>query len=333
MRVGLTYDLRADYLAEGYTEEETGEFDRVDTIDALCNALAALGHETDRIGNAKALIRRLASGDRWDLVFNIAEGLYGYGREAQVPAILDVYQIPYTFSDPLVLSMTLHKGMTKRVFLTEDVPTTPFAEVHRIEDVEKVRLPLPLFVKPIAEGTGKGVNPNSVIRRREDLAPQCRWLLEKYQQPVIVETYLPGREMTCGILGTGDQARCLGTIEVVLLAHAEKDVYSYVNKERCEELVEYRLVRPQDDPEVKLAEEVSLAAWRAMGCCDAGRVDVRSDANGKPHVLEINPLAGIHPEHSDLPIICNKIGFPYLRLIEGIVESARSRWAKPVGVA
>ena len=115
MKIGITYDLRDDYIAEGYTEEETAEFDHPRTIAAIEDTLQSLGYETDRIGHIRALARRLVAGNRWDLVFNIAEGLRGFGREAQVPALLDAWEIPYTFSDPLVLSLTLHKGLTKRV--------------------------------------------------------------------------------------------------------------------------------------------------------------------------------------------------------------------------
>jgi hypothetical protein len=126
MNVGITYDLREDYLAEGYSEEETAEFDRSDTIEAIERTLQDLGFQTDRIGNISNLISRLVAGDRWDLVFNIAEGLRGFGREAQVPAILDAYGIPYTFSDPLVLALTLHKALTKHVMRSMGVPTPDF---------------------------------------------------------------------------------------------------------------------------------------------------------------------------------------------------------------
>src|SRR5262245_19876448 len=115
MYIGLTYDLRQEYLAAGFSEDETAEFDRPDTVSSIEKALQQLGHQTDRIGHARQLVARLARGDRWDLVFNIAEGLTGIAREAQVPAILDVYGIPYTFSDPLVMALTLHKGLTKTV--------------------------------------------------------------------------------------------------------------------------------------------------------------------------------------------------------------------------
>ena len=141
MKIGMTYDLREDYLTKGFSEEETAEFDRPDTIEAIEGALRSLGYQTDRIGNIQDLTRRLAFGDRWDLVFNIAEGLNGYGREAQVPALLDAYGIPYTFSDPLVLALTLHKGMTKRVIRDSGIPTPDFYVVESVSDVDKIDLP------------------------------------------------------------------------------------------------------------------------------------------------------------------------------------------------
>jgi len=300
VRIGLTYDLRDDYLAMGFGEEETAEFDRESTIASIEGALQRLGHRTDRIGHVKALTARLAAGDRWDLVFNIAEGMYGIGREAQVPALLDAYAIPYTFSDPLVLSLTLHKGMTKRVLRDGGLPTPLFHEVHTPADIEGVCLPFPLFCKPLAEGTGKGIDGASVVRTPAELRATCERLLATFRQPVLVETYLPGRELTTGITGTGAAARVVGTMEVVLGDKAEQGAYTYTNKELCEELVEYRLVTAQD-PVVRAAEEISLAAWRLLGCRDAGRLDLRCDAAGLPQLMELNPLAGLHPEHSDLP--------------------------------
>jgi D-alanine-D-alanine ligase len=154
-------------------------------------------------------------------------------------------------------------------------------------------------------------------------------LLTQYQQPVLVEEYLPGREFTVGLLGTGDDAEVLGTLEIVLLDGAEPGAYSYVNKERCEELVKYVLVRPDNDPEVREAERVALESWRALGCRDGGRIDLRSDAQGQPGFIEANPLAGLHPFHSDLPMIATAVGLPYRELIRRIVDSAATRVASP----
>lgn len=324
MKVGLTYDLRKVFLALGYSEEETAELDREDTIDSIAAAVQSNGHTVERIGHAQELVQRLAQGERWDLVFNICEGLHGIAREAQVPAILDVYRIAYTFSDPLVMSVSLHKGMTKAILQSRGIPTSPYAEVHRVEDCATIDLGLPMFVKPIAEGTGKGVTPKSKITSRDEFAPRCEELLNRYKQPVLVEPFLPGREFTVGIIGTGEDARVLGTLEIILNSKAEPEVYSYANKENCEELVAYPLVLPTD-PLVYQAECIALDAWRALGCRDAGRVDLRCDADGNPLVLELNPLAGLHPSHSDLPMLATALGMPYEELIRQIIDSAAKR--------
>lgn len=322
MRIGMTYDLRDDYLAMGYSLEETAEFDRLDTIEAIESALRQLGHRPERIGHIRELARRLVAGERWDLVFNIAEGLKGMGREAQVPALLEAYDIPYTFSDPLVTALTLHKGMAKRVVRDAGVPTASFALVEDVADIRELRLPFPLFAKPAGEGTGKGITAASRIANRAGLEKVCRDLLERFRQPVLVETYLPGREFTVGMIGAGSTARVLHVMEVLLNDKAEQGVYSYLNKEHFQERVVYRLV---DDPEAVEAGKVALAAWRALGCRDGGRVDLRSDRQRHPQFLEVNPLAGINPERSDLPIMCRLGGMEYVDLIGGIVHSALRR--------
>jgi len=322
MRIGVTYDLRSDYLAAGYGMEETAEFDSEITIDSIAASLSRLGFQVERIGNIKQLAARLVAGERWDLVFNIAEGMHGIAREAQIPALLDAYDIPYTFSDPLVLALTLHKGMTKHVIRDHGIATTPFAVVEAEADIGRVALPYPLFAKPVAEGSGKGVTPASRINGPEQLAAVCRDLLAKFGQPVLVETYLPGREFTVGITGTGERAEIVGVLEVLLNDKAEQDVYSYLNKEEYDSRVIYRLAR---DAEAQRAGAVALAAWRALGCRDAGRIDLRSDAAGAPHFMEVNPLAGIHPEKSDLVIMARQCGWNYEDLIGRIMTSALAR--------
>ena len=323
MRVGLTYDLRDAYLEAGYSEIETAEFDRADTIESIETALTALGYGVDRIGNVKALAARLVAGDRWDLVFNICEGMHGIGREAQVPALLDAYEIPYVFSDALVCALTLHKGMTKDVVRAAGVSTPDYAVVSNPADIRGVDLPYPLFAKPIAEGTGKGVTAMSKISTAAELEQVCHELLKDYGQPVLVERFLPGREFTVGIVGTGSKASALATMEIELKSGADAEVYSYRNKENCEELVEYRLL-----PKGKLRrdiEKLAVRAWRALNCRDAGRIDVRLDDNDKVSFIEVNPLAGIHPQHSDLPIMASMVGMDYVALIRNIMKSAMQR--------
>jgi D-alanine-D-alanine ligase len=323
--IGLTYDLRDDYLKEGFGFEETAEFDLPDTIEAIEKVIIDSGFQADRIGNIKALTRRLVKGNRWDLVFNIAEGVHGYGREAQVPALLEAFNIPYTFSDPLGNAVTLHKGMTKQILRDIGIPTPDFAIVKSPEDIEMVNLPFPLFAKPVAEGTGKGITALSKITSRNNLQKICKELLKNFRQPVLVETYLPGREFTVGILGTGRDARALGALEVILKSDAEKNAYSYENKEHYDTLVDYVLV---NDEEAQKAMEISLMAWRGLDLRDAGRIDLRSNIHGVPHFMEVNSLAGLNPVRSDLPILCSKIGMSYHKLISAIIKSALKRAKK-----
>jgi D-alanine-D-alanine ligase len=326
-KIGITYDLREDYLNAGFSKEETAEFDRPDTIEAVDETLRQLGYVTDRIGNVRNLMERLVTGDRWDMVFNIAEGLKGFGREAQVPAVLDAYGIPYTFSDPLVLSLTLHKGMTKRVVRDMGVPTPDFFVIETESDVDMTDLPFPLFAKPVAEGTGKGISAASKIVNKEELGSVCRKLLKTYGQPVLVETFLPGREFTVGIIGTGKSAMAIGVMEILLQEDAEADAYSYCNKEKYADFVEYRLV---NDAMAQRAKEVALVAWKGLGCHDAGRIDLRADATGIPNFMEVNPLAGLNPEHSDLCIIARQLGMTYKSLIGAIMSSAHERYVSTI---
>jgi D-alanine-D-alanine ligase len=323
MRIGITYDLRDLYMGQGLTEEETAEFDDGDTIDAIAQALLRLGYEPDPIGTIRQLVDRLARGDRWVAVFNIAEGVRGFGREAQVPAILEAYDIPYTFSDPLTLSLTLHKAMAKRVLRDLNIPTPEFCVIEDESEIPATSLPFPLFVKPVAEGTGKGIQGHSRVSTPEALQTLCRDLLRRHAQPILVERYLPGREFTVGVLGTEKKARPMGVLEVRLRGRAEPFAYTYINKERCEDLVDYSLA---DDATARWAADIALAAWRGLGCRDAGRVDIRLDAAGVPNVMEINPLAGLHPVHSDLPILATMTGMTYDTLIDTIITSTLVRY-------
>jgi D-alanine-D-alanine ligase len=322
MKVGITYDLQEYYLNHGMSEEDTAEFDRPDTIEGIEKAVRNLGYETDRIGNIFELTQRLVSGDRWDMVFNIAEGARGFAREAQIPALLDAYGIPYTFSDPMVLALTLHKGMTKHVIRDIGVPTPDFMVINNLNDLEKCSMAFPVFAKPVAEGTGKGIGSDSKIKDSKGLFEACRWILENFKQPVILESFLPGREFTVGITGTGDRAISTGVMEVLLQKGADPDSYSYANKKHYETRVKYRLA---DDSEALRAAETALKAWRGLGCRDGGRIDLRSDENGIPMFLEVNPLAGLNPEISDLPILCGMSGISYQELISRIMESALER--------
>lgn len=322
MLVGLTYDLKSEYLKMGFSDEQAAEFDKEETIEGIENSLNQLGYKTERIGHIKQLVNQLVRGKKWDIVFNICEGVYGIGREAQVPALLDAYNIPYVFSNPLVLSLTLHKAMTKRVIRDAKVATPDFYVVYSSNDIKNVNIPFPIFAKPLCEGTGKGISSKSIIYNIQELNSICNELLEKFKQPVLVEKYLPGREFTVGIVGTGENAQCVGVIEVNFTKHAEASVYSYTNKDDYYQRIIYTV------PETniyKKCEDIAIKAWQILECEDGGRVDVRMDENGILNFIEVNPLPGLNYIHSDLPILAYKQGFTYTQLIEKIMNSATKK--------
>lgn len=323
LRIGLCYDLKSDYLAAGFAPHEVMEFDEEGTIAGIEEALRGLGHRVERVGRGTELTRRLAAGERWDLIFNFAEGVRGRSREAQVPAVCEMFDQPYTFSDPLTCAVTLDKPLAKRLVRDNGLPTPPFAVVESEEDAEAVPLEPPLFAKPAAEGSSKGVTERSRISSRAELRETCAALLETFRQPVLVERYLPGREMTVGIVGNGGEARVLGVMEVVFKEGTDTD-YTALNKAEWQARMEYRLL--DGDALGTRAREVALGAYRALSCRDAGRVDLRCDESGEPCFLEVNPLPGLNPVYSDLPILSRLSGVSYDQLLGSIVDAARRRW-------
>lgn len=323
MRIGLVYDLRDEYRAMGYSDEETVEFDSIATIDGMAGALERLGHQVDRIGHAKKLAQRLMLGERWDLVFSIAEGLKGRGREAQVPALLELYDQPYAFSDTVTMALCLDKALTKRVVRDAGVPTAPFMLVETGKEDFSGWNHWPAFVKPLAEGTGKGCELGSKVENRDQLVKAAKALVKRFKQPALVEAFLSGREFTVGITGNGPEARVVGVMEILLNKGADPGVYSMRNKEESEALCTYVKA---DDAEARLVAERGLAAYRALGCRDSCRIDFRSDAYGSPRFLEANPIAGLHPTHSDLPILSELHGVSYDELMGQIVGAAVKRY-------
>ena len=319
MKIGLTFDLRSWYLDCGYSMDETAEFDKQETVDALENSLKIMGHETEQIGNTFQLIEALAAGRKWDMVFNIAEGLYGDGRESVVPAILDQYRIPYVFSGPVIMGISLNKHLAKLVVADAGVPVSPGFLVTDIKNLENLKLEYPLFVKPVSEGTGKGITDKSLVNSLSELKVMVDWILKEFKQPALVEEYLPGREFTVGIVGHGDQTLAIGGMEVIT---ADNLPYSIHVKENYHDYCKYL---PLSDDIAEECKAVAVKAWRALDAVDGGRVDVKADRNGKICFIEANPLAGLNPVHSDLPILARMYNIDYQKLLEMIMSAAIKR--------
>ena len=319
MKVGLTFDLRSWYIDRGYSMDETAEFDKQETVDALENSLKLMGHETEPVGNAFQLIEALAAGKKWDIVFNIAEGLYGDGRESVVPAILDQYKIPYVFSGPVIMGLSLNKHLAKLVVAASGVPVSPGCLITELKDLDNCNLSFPLFVKPVSEGTGKGITDKSLVTSSAELFKMAKWILTEFRQPALVEEYLPGREYTVGVVGYGDEAFAIGGMEVMTINNLP---YSVEVKENYQNYCTYK---PLDLDIIDECKYVALRAWKALDAVDAGRIDLKADRNGKICFIEANPLAGLNPVHSDLPMLSRMYGIEYQALMEMIMKSAIKR--------
>ena len=319
MKIGITYDLRSWYTDRGYSMDDTAEFDKQETVDALESSLKIMGYETDPVGNAFQLIEALSAGKRWDLVFNIAEGLYGDGRESVVPAILDQYKIPYVFSGPVIMGLSLNKHIAKLVVAASGVPVSPGLLIADLKDLNNCTLKYPLFVKPVSEGTGKGITAKSLVNTKEELKNMVEWILKEFHQPALVEEYLSGREFTVGIIGFGEDAMAIGGMEITC---ADNLPYSLEVKENYQNYCTYKPLDAEISDECK---SVALRAWKALDAVDAGRVDLKADRNGRICFIEANPLAGLNPVHSDLPILSRMYGIDYQTLMEMIMKAAIRR--------
>ena len=328
MRIGIAYDLKSDHeAAPGAPEDALEEFDAPGTIEALERALAAAGHTPERLGAGRAFLARMLA-DPPDLVFNISEGCGSRSREAHVPAVCEALRVPCTHSDPLTMAVSLDKAVAKRLVASLGIPTARFVVIERVEELALHELPYPLFAKPLYEGSSMGIRKRSRARDAGELAELVGRLLDDYREPVLVEEFLPGAEFTVGILGQGAGARAIGVMEIVpLQVPVEEFVYSLEVKRNWNwsEEVDYHVPPRRPAAFVRTIEELALGAYRALGCRDVGRIDVRLDRQGAPRFLEANPLPGVAPGWSDLALLCERAGLPYDELIAQIVAEARAR--------
>jgi D-alanine-D-alanine ligase len=339
MRIGLAYNQKPE-RAHGSLDEPPSsrdayvEWDEPSTIEAVEQALGFFGSVV-RLEADATFPQRLARA-RPDLVFNMAEGLRGVNRESHVPAICEFVGVPYTGSDPLTLGLALHKGRAKEVLAYRGVPTAPFAVAERPEDGERIAAALrfPVFVKPIAEGSSKGIFANNLCRDAGQLRERLAFLLKEYAQAVLVEAYLPGPEFTVAILGNKSEARCLPVVgfDFGTLPDGSAPVYGYEAKwvwdTRERPLEIFTCPAPVPAPLYREIERAALDAYHALGCHDWCRVDIRVDRFGVPNVVELNPLPGVIPDpamNSCFPKAARAAGLGYDELIQSVVRIAWKR--------
>lgn len=325
LRVGLSFNLKRVASSPGGEVDQDAEYDSPKVIAAVKEAIASYGHEVIEL-EATAELPAILGTSGVDLVFNMAEGIRGRNREAQVPAILELLDIPYSGSDAATMSLALDKGLAKRVVAQAGIPTAPFVAMVS----GKERLPkdfqFPAIVKPNAEGSSKGVLKTSVVESEAELRELVRMIVGKYRQAALVEAYLEGREFTVALLGER-RPKVLPPMEIVFInPESKRPVYAFDHKLDWSTEIRYDRPAKLDPPLAKEIERVARGAFFALGCRDFARIDLRLDARGRVNFIEVNPLPGLSPGWSDLCLIAESAGMDYRTLIGEILAPAIRRW-------
>ena len=348
MHVALLANLQKNApVLPGMSADMWDDLDSETTIAAITAALESGGHQVTFLEGDKTLFDNLRQ-LKPDICFNICEGHFGDARESQVPAMLEMLRIPYTGSKVLTLALTLDKPMTKRILTYHGLPTPPFQVFERVTEPLNDDLAFPLFVKPSREGTGMGVSAENIIRDEAELRIQLRRLFDLYDQPVLAETFIDGREITVGVIGNltspvawrmpeDEEAprvskglHCFPPLEVDLSRYSEEEGGVYTSRIKTELVHEFHYLCPAPLTEEQIEELnfLTAATFRVTGCQDVARVDFRLDAsdNNKPYILEINPLPGLNEEYSDLCIEARADGWSYAELVNVILNEAIARY-------
>jgi D-alanine-D-alanine ligase len=319
LRVGLAFNMKRIESQGG--DDREAEYDAPETIQAITRAIESHGHVVVPLEATQEFPRALMSSNV-DVVFNIAEGMSGRSREAQVPSLCELRGIPYTGSDSATLSICLDKALAKRLLVDVDTPAFQLLTTGR----EKLRpFRYPVIAKPNQEGTSKGITKKCVCDDEASLREIARELIEKYGQPALVEEYVVGRELTVGLLGER-RPRVLPPMEVVFLTQGERPVYDYECKQHWQEHVRYDCPPNLTKDELRAVERACRTTFMTLGCRDVARIDLRLAADGRVYILEVNPLPGLTPDYSDLCLIANGAKIDYRTLIGEILSGAIKRW-------
>jgi D-alanine-D-alanine ligase len=324
LRVGFTYNVKRKVAKGAGDDDSQAEYDSPTTIAAIKAAMESFGHTVVDM-EATPELPGLIGASALDIVFNMAEGLSGRNRESAVPAMLELLSIPYTGSDSATMALTLDKALAKRVVAQQGVPTPAFMVMRTGNEKLPPGLTFPAICKPVAEGSSKGVVGSSVARDEAELRAFARELIGKYKQGALVETFLPGREFTVGLLGER-RPRVLPPMEIVFTRPTEHPVYSFEHKLAFTDDVRYDCPARVDPKLLRDIEDVARDAFIALGCRDVARIDVRCDAQGRVNFIECNPIPGLTPDWSDLCMIAKAAGLSYRDLIGEILAPAIRRY-------
>ena len=335
MKIGLAFDLKvSSNVPSESLNDESEEYDPPETIEALVSELERLGHQVVQLGGGRQFLTNILRTDV-DLVFNISEGRGHYrSREAQVPGVLEMLGLPYVGSDPLTLALCLDKPSAKQIAQAGGIPTPKFQVIEDIDDLNHsgtFALDFPVIVKPVYEGSSKGIHEGSRVDRLSDLRERVGNVIKTYRQSALVEQFIAGTEVTVGVVG-GDPPQIVGVMEVVPQdGSAENFIYTLNVKRNWRQMVSYRCPPRLPASGIKELENLALTLFRVLGCRDMARFDFRVDPENRPYFIEANPLPGLSPEYGDLSIMGNLTGWGYPRIVRTILDSALNRhgWSRP----
>ncbi len=325
LKVGFTFNVKRVTPDVGGEQDEEAEYDSPKTLQAIREAISSYGHEVVDLEATQDLPLQLAS-TPVDVVFNIAEGFKGRSRESQVPSLLELLDIPYTASDPAALSVSLDKAVAKRMVRTHGILTPDYVVLNTGKERLPKELGFPLLVKPVAEGTSKGVTRKSIVRSEDELRETAREMIAKYRQPALAEQYIAGREFTVGLLGER-RPRVLPPMEIVFLDSSDPTpIYSFEMKQDWSKAIRYEVPAKLTERELDRLEKAARETFAALGCRDVARIDFRMDGEGRIFFIECNPLPGLTPGWSDLVLIAQAAGIEYRALIGEILSFAIRRY-------
>ena len=334
MRIGLSYDLKETITPQqGSCDDAYEEYDSSETVELIAASLEAEGHAVTMLGGGRQFLGKILR-EKVDFVFNIAEGRGTYrSREAQVPSILEMSDIPYSGSDPQCLAICLDKPLTKRLVASEGVSTPTWRVINdrqELHEIESCRFPFPAIIKPAYEGSSKGIRLTSLVENPRQAIEVMESLFDKYHQPAMIEKVIPGDEVTVGITGNSPP-KVLGMMRILPKQRNDYFLYTLEVKRNYLELVDYECPACLDEKVLQRVQASSLKAFQALGCRDSARVDFRISAAGVPYFLEINPLPGLGA-HSDLVIMATKMGWNHRQLISAVLNAALERYPQCVCV-
>ena len=331
MKIGLSYDLKENvHTAADCPDDALEEYDSRETVQAIAGALESIGHSVVNLGGGREFLSNITC-ERIDMVFNIAEGLGNLrSREAQVPSVLEMLGIPYSGSDPQCLAICLDKPLAKKLVATAGVATPRWRVINDISQFTKAAwngFPFPAIMKPSHEGSSKGIRHCCVAENARQATDLAEELLSHYHQPVMIEEFINGDEVTVGVIGNSPPT-IIGAMRILPRKQEPYFIYSIEVKRDWENLVEYECPAGLEPATLEMITQYSLSIFDVLGCRDFARVDFRIASDGMPYFLEINPLPGLNPYSGDLPIMAGRSGWTYPALISAILTAATQRYTR-----